>query len=134
MDIHSKPNIICDKPNAGVWVVRFVRPDLRAQLYDQEAIADCSLFREIDAAALADLPAGETVVINFGLIDRFPTAFFRLLIKVHEVVQARNAKLLLCCFTPNVKECFDLMGGEKLFQIRATESNAVSEAGKQHEE
>jgi hypothetical protein len=33
-----------------------------------------------------------------------------------------------------VRECFDLMGGGKLFAIRATEGNAVSEAKKQHEE
>ena|SRR5947209_4363690 len=134
MDIQSKRNIVCDTPNAGIRVVRFVRPDLRPQLYDQEAIADCSLFRELDAAALADLPAGETVVINFGLIDWFPTAFYRLLLKVREAVQARNARLMLCCLTPNVQECFGLMGGGKLFEIKATEVNAVSEAGKEHAE
>jgi anti-anti-sigma regulatory factor len=133
MDIQSTRNIVCDTPNAGIRVVRFVRPDLRPQLYDREAIADCSLFRELDAAALAGLPAGETVVINFGLIDWFPTAFYRLLLKVREAVQASNARLLLCCFTPNVQECFDLMGGRKLFEIRATEANAVSGLGKQDE-
>ena len=130
MDSQNERNIVCDTPNAGIRVVRFVRPDLRPHLYDQEAIADCSLFREIDAAALADLPAGETVVINFGLIDWFPTAFYRLVLKVRETVQVRNARLLLCCLTPNPRECFDLMGGGKLFEIRATEANAVAEAGK----
>ena len=134
MNIQTKQNIVCDTPNAGIRVVRFVRPDLRPQLYDQEAITDCSLFRELDAAALADLPAGDTVVINFGLIDWFPTAFYRLLLKVREAVQACNARLLLCCFTPNVQECFELMGGGKLFEITATEAKSVFEAGKQHEE
>jgi anti-anti-sigma regulatory factor len=133
MDIQSKQNIVCDTPNAGIRVVRFIRPDLRPQLYDQEAIADCYLFRELNAAALADLPAGETVVINFGLIDWFPTAFYRLLLKVREAIQARNARLLLCCFTANVRECFDLMGGGRIFDIRATEANAVSAIGKQDE-
>ena len=134
MDLHSERNVVCDTPNPGVRVVRFVRPDLRPQLYDQEAITDCSLYREVDVAALADLAASETVVINFGLIDWFPTAFYRLLLGVREAVQARNARLLLCCFTPNVRECFDLMGGGKLFEIRATEANAVSAAGKQDEQ
>jgi anti-anti-sigma regulatory factor len=92
------------------------------------------LYRELDAAALTNLAVGETVIINVGLIDRFPTAFYRLLLKVRETVQARNARLLLCCFTPNVRECFDLMGGGKLFEIRATEANAVSAAGKQDEQ
>jgi anti-anti-sigma regulatory factor len=129
MDIQSERSVVCDTPSPGVRVVRFVRPDLRPQLYDQEAIADCSLYREFDATALADLAAGETVVINLGLIDWFPTAFYRLLLKVREAVQGRNVRLLLCCFTPNVRECFDLMGGGKLFDIRATEANAVAAAG-----
>jgi anti-anti-sigma regulatory factor len=89
------------------------------------------LFRELEAAALTDLPAGDTVVINFGLIDWFPTAFYRLLLKVREVVGARNARLVLCCFTPIVQEGFDLMGGSKLFEVRATEANAVSGVRKQ---
>ena len=134
MDIHSERSVVCDTPGPGVRVIRFVRPDLRPQLYDQEAITDCSLYQELHAAALVDLPADEMVVINFGLIDWFPTAFYRLVLKVRETVRARNARLVLCCFTPNVRECFDLMGGGKLFEIRATEANAVSEARKQDAE
>lgn len=133
MDLQSDRNVVCDTPGPGIRVVRFVRPDLRPHLYDQEAIADCSLYRELAASALADLAAGQTVVVNVGLIDWFPTAFYRLLLKVREALQARNARLLLCCFTPNVRECFDLMGGGKLFEIRATEANAVSAAGKKGE-
>jgi anti-anti-sigma regulatory factor len=131
MDIQSERNLVCDTPRPGIRVVRFVRPDLRPQLCDQEAIADCSLFRELDAAALADLTVGKTVILNFGLVDWFPTAFYRLLLKAREVVQAHNARLLLCCLTPNVRECFDLMGGGKLFEIRATDASAVSAVGKQ---
>ena len=131
MDIQSKRNLVCDMPSPGVRVVRFIRPDLRPHLYDQEAISDCSLYRELDAAALSQLAAGEAIVLNFGLIDWFPTAFYRLLLKVRESVQTRNARLLLCCFTPIVRECFDLMGGGKLFDIRATEANAVAGVGKQ---
>jgi anti-anti-sigma factor len=130
MDISSERNVVVDTPSPAIRVVRFVRPDLRPHLYDQESITDCSLYRELDAAALADLAAGKTVVVNLGLIDWFPTAFYRLLLKVREAVQARDARLLLCCFTPNVRECFDLMGGGRLFEIRATEANAVSAACK----
>jgi anti-anti-sigma regulatory factor len=134
MDIQSKGNIVCDTPRPGVRVVRFVRPDLRPQLDDErESITDCSLYRELDAAALEDLTAGDVIILNFGLIDPFPTAFYRLLLKVREVVQARSARLLLCCFTPNVRECFDVMGGGKKFEIRTTEATAVSEVGKQDE-
>jgi anti-anti-sigma regulatory factor len=133
MDIQSKRNTICETPSPGVRVVRFIRPDLRPQLDDQEAITDCALYRELDAVALANVAAGEALVLNFGLIDWFPTAFYRLLLKVRESVQARNGRLLLCCFTPNVRDCFDLMGGGKLFDVRTTEANAVFGVGEQNE-
>jgi hypothetical protein len=130
MDIHRERHLVCDTLSPGVRVVRFVHPDLRTQLDEHESITDCALYRELHDAGLGDPAAGETVIINFGLIDPFPTAFYRLLLKAREAVQARNAWLLLCCFTPNVRECFDLMGGGKLFEVRATEARAVSEAGK----
>jgi anti-anti-sigma regulatory factor len=130
MDMQSQRNTVCDTPNPGIRVTRFVRPDLRPQLSDQEAIDDCSLFRELDETALANLPAGETVLINFGLIDWFPTVFYRLLLRVREIIQARHARLMLCCFTPNVQEGFRLMGGSKVFEIKATEGEAIFEARK----
>jgi anti-anti-sigma regulatory factor len=122
--------VVCDTPKPGIRVVRFVRPDVRAQLYDQEAISDCSLHRELQAAALADLAGNETLIVNFGLIEPFPTHFYRLMLKVREAVQAKKARLLLCCFTPNVRECFDLLGGSKVFEIFATEERAIHEASR----
>jgi anti-anti-sigma regulatory factor len=129
MEAHHTPNLVCDPLGPRARVVRFVRPDVRPGLYDQDAIEECSLYRELDAAALAGLAAGGTLVLNFGLIDWFPTAFYRLLLKVREATQARGARLLLCCLTPNVRECFDLMGGAKLFEVRASEARAASEVG-----
>lgn len=122
----SQNNLVCDVYPSNMRVVRFVRPDLRNQLYDEEAITDCALYRELDNAVLTGLNTGQTIVVNVGLIDLFPTAFYRLLLKVREKTQACNARLILCCFTPNVRECFDLMGGDKMFDIRATEANALS--------
>lgn len=130
MGAESVRQVVCDTPSSGVRVVRFVRPDVREQLYDQESIADCGLFKELHAAVLADLAAGETVVLNFGLIDWFPTAFYRLIIRVNEEVAARNGRLLMCCLTANVKECFGLMGGDRTFpgQLRETEARAIYDA------
>jgi anti-anti-sigma regulatory factor len=130
MKSNSEPSLVCEAPSHGVRVVRFVRPDLRNQLYDQEAITECSLYRELDAAALAGLGAGDTLIVNFGLIEWFISAFYRLLLKVREVSQTKKARLVLCCLTPIVREGFDVMGGAKLFEVRATEANAVSAVGK----
>ena len=75
-------NIVCESPHPGVRVVRFLRPDLRPQLDEPDPITSWQLYRELDAAALANLAAGETLVMNFGLINWFPSAFYRLLLVV----------------------------------------------------
>jgi anti-anti-sigma regulatory factor len=128
METSTERNIVCDVPKPGVRVVRFIRPDLRPHLYDRGEIMDCSLYREIDDA-LTGLAAGETVIVNFGLVDWFPTAFYRLQLALREAVLARSARLVLCCFTPNVREGFELMGGPKVFETSTAEAKAVHEAG-----
>jgi anti-anti-sigma regulatory factor len=95
---------------------------------ERQSIADCSLYQELHSAALADLTEGETLVLNFGLVDWFPTAFYRLLLRVREAAEAHRVQLLLCCLTPNVREGFDVMGGSRVFEVRASEARAVSEA------
>jgi anti-anti-sigma regulatory factor len=130
MGAESQRQTVCDNPSPGVRVARFIRPDVREQLYDREAIDECALFRELHAATLGDLPAGGTVILNFGLTDYFPTAFYRLLLRFKQEVTARGVRLLLCCLTPNVREGFALMGGDKTFQgqLRETESRALYDA------
>ncbi|HJZ55332.1 MAG TPA: hypothetical protein VKE74_10255 [Gemmataceae bacterium] len=121
---------VCDTLAPGIRVVRFVRPDVREYLYDHEAIAECALYRELRGVALGDLAAGGTLILNCGLIDNFPTAFYRLMLQLRDEVAARNARLLLCCLTPNICEAFALMGGNKTFagQLRETEARAVYDA------
>ena len=130
MGITSGRQTVCDQPADGVRVVRFVRPDVREQLYDNELITDCALFGELQSEVVSQLASGETMVLNLGLIDRFPTAFFRFLLELNREVQGRKARLLLCCLTPNVREAFDLMGGTKSFpgQLRETEERAIYDA------
>jgi anti-anti-sigma regulatory factor len=128
MEMHRERHVVAEAPRPGIRVARFLCPDLRPQLDDAEPITDCTLYQELHAAALADLAAGETVVLNFGLIDPFPSAFYRLLLAVREAVQARNARLVLCCLTPNVQESFELMGGSKTFEVQASEARAVAKA------
>jgi anti-anti-sigma regulatory factor len=130
MNADTTPNVVCETLAPQVCAVRFVRPDLRAEMYDNEAIEDCVLYRDLHAAALGNLATGSTMILNLGLIDMFPTAFYRLLLKVRETVKARQVQLLLCCLPPNVQECFDLFGGGKLFQISKTEASAAREAKK----
>ena len=123
-------NIVSDRPNPKTWVVRFARPDLRAVLYDSSPISDCELYQELRSAVLSKLEPGETLVVNFGLLEWMPSIFFILLIEMRNEVATKEAKLVLCNFPPLIRESFDVMGGSRLFDVRATEARAVAEANK----
>ncbi len=122
-------NLSCETFNERVVVARFVRPDMRDALYDYEAIPDTALFKELDTNAIKPLPKGGTLILNFGLVDWFPTAFYRLLLRVREEVQAKGCRVMLCCLTEHVKEGFELMRGDKVFEVHSTEKRAVTAAG-----
>ena len=68
------------------------------------------------------------MILNFGLVEPFPTAFYRCLLKVREVVAARNARLLLCRLSHEHEEIFRLFKGHQLFRVSTTEGRAIHEA------
>lgn len=116
----------CERAGANAHVVRFIRPDLRPQL-DPVVDDNNGLFRDL-TAALHELAAGETVIVNCGLIERFPTSLFQLLMKVRQFAQERGARVTLCCVRPEVLPAVDLMGGAKLFGISTFEEAAIHDA------
>lgn len=126
MSTQAETHLVCDRSYPGVHIVRFTHPDLR-RLLDQEPITESTLFKELDRASLSKLGANETLVLNFGLVTWYGSAFHRALMAISDEVKARNAKLLLCCLTPIIREFFDIMGG-RTFEVRAAESSAVDEA------
>jgi anti-anti-sigma regulatory factor len=130
MEIQGERNVSCEILSPKIRVVRFARPDLRAEM-DLEPIEKSPLYRELDARALTQLASGETLLVNLGLIEWYNSAFHRLMLKLREAVLARKARLVLCCLThPIVKEGFDLMGGNKVFEVAASERQAVDEVKK----
>jgi len=127
MSSAKKQLLVCDTLHDGVRVARFVQPDLRDHLYDSEPIGGCSLFQELRTAALTHLTADGTLVLNLGLVDRFPSAFYRFLLQAQKEVERAGARLLVCCLPPNAKEAFELMGGNDTFagQVCETEARAL---------
>jgi anti-anti-sigma regulatory factor len=110
----------------GIRVIRFLRPDLRKQL--DPIVGDSNvLFRDI-SAILDDIGDGERVIFNFGLVERFPTAFFQLMMRVRQQVLARQGQIFLCCFRPEIFPAVELMGGSRLFRLASTEEAAFNEA------
>ncbi|HEV3385295.1 MAG TPA: STAS domain-containing protein [Gemmata sp.] len=121
-----KSNIIFESATETIRVARFLRPDVREALYDHEAIPETSLYKELHSGAIAGLPKSGTVILNFGLIDWFPTAFYRVLIQALQDARSLGGRVVLCCLTENVKEGFEIMGGRKLFEVHSTEARALA--------
>ena len=119
-------NILFETPAESIRVARFLRPDVRDALYDHEAITETSLYKELRAGGIDGLPKGSTLIMNFGLIDWFPTAFYRLLIQAFQDARKLDGRILLCCLTENVKEGFEMMGGPKLLDVYSTEARAIA--------
>lgn len=107
----------------GVRAIRFLRPDLRRHL-DPIVGDDNILFQQI-AGALSDMSDGERVIFNFGLIERFPSSFFQLLMRVRQLVLSRHGEVFLCCFRSEIQPAVELMGGARLFHLTPTEDAAL---------
>jgi len=128
MENSRSGQLIVDRPAAAVYVVRFTRPDVREQLCDDADIAGCELFRELEGRVLRGLAAGDTLVLNMGLLEPFPSTLFRCLLKVREVVNQRRARLVLCRLSAEHQEIFELFGAHRLFQVTSTEAQALRAA------
>jgi anti-anti-sigma regulatory factor len=125
-------NIVFDRPTDGVIVARFARPDLRDALDDHghahDDISNCELYQQLHAGAVALLPEGGALILNFGLVEVFVSAFFRLLIRTREDLRAKHGRLLLCGMSPLSSEPFQIMGGPRLFETYTTEPRALAAA------
>ncbi len=127
MAICTHGHLIRETVAPGVHVVRFLRPDLREQLGEDGD--DCALTRDLRAAVWADLGAGDTLVLNLGLVEPVPTALYSWLLRVREAVLARRARLVLCRLSPEHRELFQLFNGYRVFHVAGTEAQAVRDAG-----
>jgi hypothetical protein len=128
MTTFKSRNLIVERPRDGVRVVRFVRADLRDQLDDDANASVCPLYQELFEWALVDLLEGQTVILNLGLVEQFPTAFYRCLLRVRETVATRSARLLLCRLSHEHEELFGLFKAFQLFHVTTTECRAIQEA------
>ncbi|HLW66972.1 MAG TPA: hypothetical protein VKS79_16775 [Gemmataceae bacterium] len=120
-------SILWETLHPGVLVVRFVRPDLRRQL-DSLNIEDCDLYHELQAQVIEPLPERATVVFNFGLVERFPTAFYQLMVKLRSAIHAKHGRVILCGFAPEIQEGLEILQAHRLFEIVHKEEQALLHA------
>jgi anti-anti-sigma regulatory factor len=112
-----------EQPSPSVHVLRFIRPDLRREL-DPIADDDTPLCRAL-MSCLEDLGEGQHVVLNFAIIERFPTSFFQVLLRVRQFVRGRQGQIYLCGFRPEIRNAVELMGGARLFTLVNDEAQAL---------
>jgi len=109
-----------------VQVVRFVKPDLRKQL--DPIVEDTNVLLHEISQVLDQVPEGGHVIFNFGLVERFPTSFFQLMMRARQQVLKRQGRICLCCFRHEIVPTVELMGGSRLFGMANSEETAVKEA------
>jgi anti-anti-sigma regulatory factor len=124
MRTSSRGNLIVETLAPGIRAMRFARPDMRQHLDDEGDAATSPLFREIEHAALANLPADGTLVVNLGLVDLIGAAFYRCLLDIRRHLHARHGWLILCGLRPRHQEVFELFRGPEVFTIVSTEVEA----------
>ena len=127
MELSNGRNLLLERPAANIWVVRFTRPDPRKQL-DGAGVEDCDLYQDLNAAVLSRLAPGEALVLNFGLVHYFPTAFYQVLLQVRAGVLTRQARMILCAFSNEIQESVRLFKGDKVFEIVSCEEHAIRRA------
>jgi len=127
VELSSGRNLLIERPAPGLWVARFTRPDLRPQL-DGVGVDDCALYQDLKATLLDRLASGDRLVLNFGLVLYFSTAFYQVVVQLRHDLQAKQVRLLLCALVPEVREVMQVMRGDKVFEIVHTEEQAVRKA------
>ncbi len=122
MEISLWGNLLVGTLPPAVHVVRFTQPHLDEFGDDDSAVEYCELFHELQETVLAGLTRGDTVVLNFGLVESVGPMVVRVLLKVRDIVRACRAQLVLCRVSPVLLARAATLG---LFPIRATEAEAI---------
>jgi anti-anti-sigma regulatory factor len=122
MEISLWGNLLVGTLPPAVRVVRFTAPHLDEFGEDESAVEHCELFHELRETVLAGLGKGDTVVLNFGLVESVGPMVERVLLRVREIIRAAHARLVLCRVSPVLLDKVRTLG---LFPIRNTEAEAV---------
>ncbi len=73
---------------------------------------------------------GAMLILNLGLIDLFPSAFYRLLLQTLHDMRSIGGRVLVCCLNDNAREGFQIMGGTRTFECFNSEAKALAAARK----
>jgi anti-anti-sigma factor len=129
MDIQHGRYLVAETVKPGVRALRFIRPDLSDELRTTDAVENLPVFQELRSLATTELAAGEAVVLNLALVERFSSSFYRVLLRLREQVADRSGRVLLCGLSPPIRTCLEVFKAERLFDLQPTEERAVKAVG-----
>ncbi len=75
--------------------------------------------------ALIDEDGRKKVVLDFSLVEYLSSAALGKLITLDKKVKAAKSKLRLCCIKPEIYEVFEITRLNKIFDIKATQEDAL---------
>jgi len=124
---HGK--IVVENREPGIRIVRFTHPDLRDQIYDAADVERCRLFQDLQTSALRYVAEGEALIVNLGLVERFSSELYSMLLRVRETLASSKGCVILCGANEETQSILELFKAEHLFGIAKTEAQALEMAG-----
>jgi anti-anti-sigma factor len=91
------------------------------------ARVDANSAKEVETALNEVVNGGaRKLVCDFAGNDYISSAGLRVFLSVLKQLQKNGGKIVLCQLKPYVREVFDMAGFSQLFQIYATEQDAIA--------
>ncbi len=75
--------------------------------------------------ALIDEDGRKKIILDFSLVEYLSSAALGKLIIMDKKAKAAKAKLRLCCIRPEIYEVFEITRLNKIFDIKATQEEAL---------
>ncbi len=75
--------------------------------------------------ALIDEDGRRKIVLDFSLVEYLSSAALGKLITLDKKAKAAKSKLRLCCIRPDIYEVFEITRLNKIFDIKATQEEAL---------
>lgn len=110
---------IASSDQSGVTVVRFT----------ESKITDSARIEELrhELTRLVDTERPYKVLLNFDKVDFLSSEALRAFLLLHKKLQGQGALLRLCNVAPKILQVFEITGLNKLFDIRPTLVDALSD-------
>jgi anti-anti-sigma regulatory factor len=125
MNISGRGHFVFENLTPDVIVARFTSRDAGKELYDVEPVTESDLFQDLEQGVLSTLKKGQSLILNFGWVETFGSPFYRFLLNVRELTLHREGRLILCRLSPLIYEAFDILRGQRIFEIVNTEEEAL---------